>query len=429
MRSLVFLSSLLVVFACSTEKQTTAEVLNSADYEQYLTDTIRPSYSFALEQFNFWNSRITPDSQSVGDLSPTAGAYRALFQTTGAVQMLHNAEKLYRKGIEISAFNKDNFVRSLVANLISQHRFAEARQLIAATDTLPSNKIQNDLVWFDILMETGDYETAGNKLTSLVDNSDFSYLIRKAKYKDYQGDLDDAIISLESATKLAESSDNTGLRVWSYTNLGDFYGHAGRIEDAYQTYLKALALEPDNAYAKKGLAWIAYAHEGNTEEANRILDAVLVHHQVPDYYLLKAEMAEFKDDLASAKTYHDKFLQLVSDPIYGGMYNTYLVELLSEKIPAKALAIATNEISNRDTPETRQLLALAQWKNGQADNALATLDTYVIDKTSEPMALLHAAQIYKATGKHPERVKMYKSELEEAAFELGPVTFAEVQAL
>ncbi|WP_290683271.1 hypothetical protein [Kordia sp.] len=54
-----------------------------------------------------------------------------------------------------------------------------------------------------------------------------------------------------------------------------------------------MALNPNDAYAKKGVAWIVFSHEKNPEEALRILNTIMSQHKAPDYYLLKAEIAEF----------------------------------------------------------------------------------------------------------------------------------------
>src|SRR5690606_18953473 len=124
--------------------------------------------------------------------------------------------------------------------------------------------------------------------------SDFDYLIRLAKWSDHQGNLDAAIIYLEKAKTTAESSNMKGIKQWAYTNLADFYGHAGRIHDSYNHYLKALELDPNDAYAKKGIAWIVYSYEKNPDEALRILNSVMKDYLAPDYYLLKSQIYEFK---------------------------------------------------------------------------------------------------------------------------------------
>jgi hypothetical protein len=43
---------------------------------------------------------------------------------------------------------------------------------------------------------------------------------------------------MEKAKDIAEKEDNRTLKIWSYSNLGILYGHAGRIQESYDSYLK-----------------------------------------------------------------------------------------------------------------------------------------------------------------------------------------------
>jgi len=122
---------------------------------------------------------------------------------------------------------------------------------------------------FDVSMELGEYDNASKYLEKIADHNDFNFLIRLAKWSDFKGDLDLTIKYMEKATKLVEQKNNKALMLWSYCNLGDYYGHAGRIKDSYQHYLKALEIDPSYTYAKKGIAWIAYSYEKKPQEALR----------------------------------------------------------------------------------------------------------------------------------------------------------------
>lgn len=421
------LIALLGIFAACTSS-TDEKIANPEDYNTYLSANVSPSHDEALKNQAFWNTRLDDDTSGVGDVSGIAASYSALFATTGNVENLKYAEQLYKKGIEISANNKDGFMRLLAHNFISQHRFKEARTLLEESLEIPSNKYETQLMLFDVYMELGQYKEAGEMLKKTENERSFEFLIRRSKWNDHLGNLDEAIRYMEQAKEIAESSDNKTLKIWSYTNLADFYGHAGRIKDSYQHYLKTLAIQPDNAYAKKGIAWIAYANDKNTDEANRIIDAAANGYNTPDYYLLKAEMAAYNGNAKLEEKNVEAFLSAVSDPLYGGMYNTYLIELYTDKNPEKALALAVKEIQNRATPETYQLLAYAQLKAGKKEKALETINKYVSGKTFEPMAQYHSALIYKANGMTAETNNM-KNELKDAAFELGPVVMAEVNRL
>lgn len=425
-KALILLSFVAFFSACKEEVAET--VTNTTDYDKYLTSENKSSYEAALSEKEFWSERLDADTTGVGDMGPLAGAYGKLFATTGDGRYLVDAETMYSKAMTVSANNKDGYARGLARTYISEHRFKEAQQLLEESYAGVSNKKQTEFMLFDIYMETGAYEKANEYLEKIKNNGDYNYLIRQAKWNDHNGDLDAAIRNLEKAKEIAESRKSVPLKVWIYSNLGDFYGHAGRINDAYQHYLMTLQLEPDNAYAKKGIAWINYSYQHDTEEANRILDSISKNHKVPDYHLMKAEMAEFNNNISEANKHKQAFIKAVSEGTYGNMYNGYLIELYADTDPEKALQLARNELKNRATPETYDLLAYAQLKAGEEKQALQTINDHVVGKTFEPMAQYHTALIYKANGMN-DAVTPLKEELEEAAFEIGPVLLNNVKNL
>ena len=351
-------------------------------------DISNDSYLSAKKDNQFWSKRMAQDSSGVGDLGPLAGTYTAMFMASGDVTYLKNAEALYKKAISISATNKDGYTRSLAQNYISQHRFKEAQEMLEVIYAGPTNKRVTELQLFDTYMETGNFDKAFENLEKVKNTSDYQYLIRLAKWSDYRGDMDAAIKYLEKAKVIAESGGLKPLKIWPYSNLG----------------------------------------EHDTEEAKRILNKIMESHKVPDYYLLRAEIAEFEGNKTEMEKNLVLFEEAASDPNYGAMYNAYFIEYYSETAPKKALSIAQGEVLNRATPETYHLLALAQLKNGMNKEALKTIEKYVMGKTEEPMALLHAAYVFKANGE-ADKVKQIKKELEDASFEIGPILTQKVQSL
>ncbi len=279
---------------------------------------------------------------------------------------------------------------------------------------------------FDVHLELGNPEIAKSYLDKISEKKDFDYKIRQAKWMDHEGNLDEAIVQMESALAEAKEKKNQGLILWSATNLGDFYGHAGRISDSYQQFLDALAIDPNNAYALKGIAWIAFSNDKNTKEAKRILEALDQRRDVPDYNLLLAEIAEFENETDEQKKYTDQFLAKAKNPQYGDMYNTYLAEL--EENPEAILAIAETEISNRPTPQSYALQAWGYYKNKDFKKALTVIEEKVKDKTFEPAAQYKMAVIYKAND-NKERTQALKAELGGSLYELGPVMGKKIGSL
>ena len=402
---------------------------NPIDYTSFLQADPIKSYAAALEEKEFWSKRLGSDSTGVGDLGPLAGAYSKLFETSGDIQYLKDAEQVYKKAITVAAIKiQDGYKRALAKNYITQHRFKDAITLLEESYAGISNKHATELLLFDCYLEVGAYSKALQFLKKIENINQFDYLIRISKWSDHQGDLSAAIRYMQKALVIANSRKNLALQIWTNSNIADYYGHQGDIKASYNHYLKTLALQPDNAYAKKGIAWILYSKEYNTAQALELIDHLLANHNLPDYYLLKAEMASYQGDSVLSEEYMQQFFTLANNPLYGDMYNTHKIMALVKTDPYKALQLALKEVDNRTTPQSYQLLALAQLASNLKQEALATITSFVAGKTSDPMALLHSAQVYKANGML-DKVTALKTTLLPASYELGPEVFKQVTAL
>ncbi|WP_299256812.1 tetratricopeptide repeat protein [uncultured Aquimarina sp.] len=409
----------MLIISC--QKQETS-ITNPEDYTVYLTEKNNQIVEESKGRLQFWNSRIKEDSLQITALGPAAAAYTELFQATGDIDYLKLAEKALTKSAEIAVIGKSGHLLALAHNYISQHRFIEAKEAAQGAYLSKTDSKATEMVLFDISMELGEYENAAKYLERIANQSDYDFLIRLAKWNDYKGNLDATIRNMEKALKIAESSKNQGLQLWSYTNLADYYGHAGRIRESYDHYLKALAIDPSNAYAKKGIAWIVYSYEHKPEEALRILDVLTRSHQSPDYFLLKAEIAEFQKEDITKRVHLKRYEHAVKDKQYGSMYNTHTALLLAEEYQAfeQALEIAEEEIRNRPTPQSYDLKAYILNLKGDHKEALSIAENYIVHKTFEPLASFHIAQIYKANNLSKKASSIIE-ELIGSSYELGPV--------
>ncbi|MCM4153273.1 tetratricopeptide repeat protein [Arenibacter sp. N53] len=410
---------IIVLFiAVSCTQESSKRITQAEDYNVFLGFGESQKTS---KYFELWNSKIQPDSMQLMSFGIVAGEYNRYFQETGDIKQLKMAERALDKAVEIAAVGKSGYYRALARNYISQHRFKEALELANSSRAMGSGVGESQKLLFDIHMELGNYGKARHYLDSIKNMSDFDYLIRLAKWNDHKGDLETAIRFMEKAKERAESSKNSSIILWSYTNLADYYGHAGRIQDSYEHYLKSLRLDPQNAYAKKGIAWIVFSYEKNPKEALRILDSVTKNYLSPDYYLLKAEIAEYMGDRTEMANNLDSYAIAVANPDYGAMYNVYNVGMYLEQTEqyTRALKVAEVEVNNRSTPGSYDLLAYSYYKLGQKDKALEIVKQHIEGKTFEPGILYRSAVIYKATGEY-SKVEELKTELLGAIYELGP---------
>lgn len=425
----VFTAILITLLFTGCDKKSD-QITNVDDYDSFLVLNENEKTDFASKEIEFWQNKFNKAPNQTSYLNKIASNYSVLFEQTGDIQSLYKAEELLIKSNQQLNYTDASSLRSLAKNYITQHRFKEALDLAnKAFETNDKIKETHKLL-FDVHMELGNYELAKSSLRAISDSNDFDYLIRLAKWNDHKGDLDAAIVMMEKASRIVEKFDNKYLLSWTYSNLGDMYGHAGNIEESYKNYIKTLKIDPNNSFALKGLAWIAFSYEKNTSEAKRILDVVSKKHNSPDFYLLKAEIAEYEKDFASQESFLKKYFNSLESKNYGVMYNKYNGFLYADdsKTLNKTFAIAKQEIANRPTPQSYDLLAWYYYKMGNAKEALGIVNKYVVNKSFEPEVLYHIACIYKANNVLNE-IKPIKEELQASIYELGPNMVAKIDRL
>lgn len=422
MRTIKILSTLLlatlVLLSCNPKSNT---VTSQKDYQKFLDIKDNKSKKFVQSEIDFWQKKFDAAPNQISYLSILASNYSKLFENTGNVKYLYKAEELLLKSNEAYNYSVVGTIRSLGRNYITQHRFKEALVLANKALAIGEGMKETQKLLFDVNMELGNYTDAEKNLKYLIDTSDFDYLIRASKWNDHLGDLKTAISLMEKAKEVAILNENKALKIWTYSNLGDLNGHAGDIQKSYDYYLKTLELEPNNSYALKGIAWIAFSHERNTVEAKRIIDNISKRHHTPDFYLLKAQIAEFEKDTVAKNENLTAYFQMLESINYGAMYNKYNALLYADdkNTAAKALEIAKIEIAHRPTPDSYDLLAWSYYNLGDSKKALEIAEKYVVGKSFEPQLNYHLASIYKANNKKSKIVPI-KEDLLNSIYELGP---------
>ena len=429
---LVWAVMMFISFGSSEDSNS---VMDVSDYDKYLSIGAEADEQKAEREFGFWYTKYLAAPNQYTFLVKMAAAQNQLFKYNGDISHLANATAYLAEANELSYEESPSILRALAKNYISEHRFRKALSSLEKAENLEYQLQATYKMLYDVHMELGNDKMAYAYLERLDDKGSFDYTIRQAKWQDHIGDLDEAIFKMNLALKSAEESANENLILWTVTNLGDFYGHKGDIRLSYEHYLRALELDPANAYAKKGLAWIAFSHEKNVEEANRILDNINKYYDTPDYLLLRAEMAEYNGDELSKEGYLEQYFEsmnLIGDQAH--MYNKYNVMLYADSTETReeAKCIAMEEISLRPISQSYSLLAYAYLKDGEIDEATRIVYEQIIGHTSEPEPLLIAAMVLKEVDgdvKDSETYVNLKSDLIGSIYELGPTQEAVIQEL
>jgi tetratricopeptide (TPR) repeat protein len=409
---------------CKSDKK----IVDPKDYSQYLQGGQPQRLTYINGEIDFWAKRLQKTSDDIASESKLAGLHASRYAYSGDVQDLWRADSLYRKANLLQGRFASGIYRSLAANCITQHRFKQAQQYLDTALDMGDDKVLSLQQQFDVALELGNESFAQTLLARIGRKTETGYLIRSAKYKDHAaGDLNGAIEDMEKALQQIEATGQTPMLCWAMANLADMYSHANRWEDAYRSYLAVLQKDPHYYHALKGIAWLAFSHDGNTAAAINILQYLQQQHPIPDYNLLLAEIAAYQNDPTAAQAYENKFMAEVQQPQYGGMYNKYLFNLLCDgRNAAAALQLAQTEVANRPTAESYYLLSKAYFKNGNNALALQTAQTFVEAKCFEPDVLHYLGTLYQQSG-NKAKARQYLREAAESSVELGPLCAAQIK--
>lgn len=440
MKKTLIILSCIALFSCkegndnsnseTADSSQPKDITKLEDYQDHLEINLDETLEPIDKEIYRLRAIIEKEPYNIVDLSKLASLLNEKFDLTGNVDYLNESVSFRESVLKYTAIKPEAAKRSLAQSYIKQHKFKKADSLVSTLDQDYVSK-ESQFVMFDIAMELGDYDKAEKILNDLRNEGDYNYLIRAAKWNDYKGQLNNTIMHMEKALKLANESGNRSWQLWSNSNIADYYGHDGQVKKSYDHFLNTLELDKGNSYALKGIAWIAYSHDKQPKEAMHIMNVISEKSPIPDYDLLSSEIAVNMGKEKESTVLWNQFLEKTGKKSYGDMYNAYLIEQLATGTKNQkilALEIARKEIENRATPETYDLLGYALLMNEYESAALENHQQHVIGKTYEPVALMHTAQIYRANNMNDKADKIV-AELKEASYELGPVTINEVNKI
>jgi tetratricopeptide (TPR) repeat protein len=380
-------------------------------------------------EIDFWKKRLDRTPDDIPAQSKIAGLLNSRYAFSGKVDELIEAAARYTAVNQLQSHFGSGTYRALAANCITRHRFKQAQLFLDSAAAMGDDLRLTRLQQFDVSLELGDVAMARSLLSNLAVTKDADYLFREAKFKDHaEGRLDEAILAMEKALSKIDSGAHRELYCWAMANLGDMYSHAGAYKKAYQNYIAVLNKNQRYYHALKGIAWLAFSHDGNVPAAKKILLSLRQAHPVPDYDLMLAEIARFEKDDKTEKWHIRQFMNEVQQPAYGDMYNKYLFYLQADDLKNydAAWQLANIEVNNRPTPESYNFMSWALYKKGELQQALSIAQKYVEGKCFEPDVIYHLGVLYAAVG-NTAKAKQYLTEAYNSRYELGPVCAEEIQ--
>jgi tetratricopeptide (TPR) repeat protein len=331
------------------------------------------------------------------------------FHNFGDIQDIVKADSTVRV---INAELKGNDMgpnMSLAGYSITRHKFIEAYDYVKQLKKLGGQKYAVSLLSFDVDFELGNYYSPAVVLKSIEHNQDYGYYFRLSKFQHLKGDMEGAIGSMKKATELAES--NTALKLAAMSNTADLYIHSGDLKNAYQLYVDCIRLNGSDFHSMMGMGWIALVNDKKDSLAERIYQFVHEHYHSPDPLFKLYQVAQFRGDSINEVKYASQFVQQVSDTLYGGMYNKYLVELYTGILhnPAKAMQLAKEELNNRATPQTKAWYVWTMYCNNQPQEAYNYYRHVVSGKPLEGLELYYMGKMMQGLNKGYNAQEFFKA--------------------
>ena len=302
---------------------------------------------------------------------------------------------------------------TLVNYSILQHRFKEADVWLEKAKQNGLKKYDQLSSSFDVDFELGRNFQAANELKDLKSAGDYGYFFRRSKMDHLNGMLDSSIHSMLQAAKQEENSPY--LFQVALSNAADLYIHAGDLKQAADLYKKCLEINSADFHSLTGLGWIALVHDKNDSLAKKIFSFVRTKNKLPDPLFKLTQMAQTRSDRSEEKKWARAFESDATGPVYGNMYNKYMIELYTGILndPARAELIAKNELENRATAQTYAWYAWSLYSNNKKEEAYKQFEKNVSGRPLEGLELYWMGKLMQGMDKGYNAQAFFQSCLSE----------------
>ncbi|MEO6488645.1 MAG: hypothetical protein ABIO04_01795 [Ferruginibacter sp.] len=408
MKCLISAIAIITLLASCNKK--TGEVVNPKFVDSLLRNYSKSQAQEINEKDSlFWKNKLDKYPSAYLEAQQYAGVLSARFHLYGNILDLKQADSIVQS---LNARNKEKEagpLRTLAVYAILQHQFLDAYQYVQKALALGSERYSSELLNYDAAFELGQDKLAKSILDKCKSNNEYGYFFRLAKYQHLQGEIENAIVSMKKAGSLAGNS--TSLKQAALSNTADLYLHSADAANANEFYMESLKLDASDLHSLMGIGWIALTHDKKDSTAQRIFNFIQQKSASPEILLKLSYIAEQRADSIAEKKYAEEFVNIVSLPVYGNMYNKYLVDLYTGFLnkPSLAVAIAEREILNRPTPQTYSWYVYSLFKNGEKAKAIILYDKYVSGKPLEGLELYYMGKMMEASDKGYNSKQYFKA--------------------
>lgn len=342
-----------------------------------------------------WRARVRENPGDYLSRTRLGRTLLSLARESGDLPLYERAEAHLRRAAA-DAPNDAGAVTGLAASLSAQHEFAEA---LALLDELHAQRPQDQGVRAaiaDAHIDLGDYDAAfaavDDLAAELPDNT--ATLSRQARVAGLTGRNADAVDLAEQALHAAAS---IGMRpadaaaLWF--QLAFFQYQAGSIDDAEATLRSALRIEAEHGPSTELLGKVLVA-QGRLDDAVELYEEILTTTAAADLHGLLAEVytAQGRDEEAAEQ---NRLGTEVAEAQVGRFpaERRHLASFFADTDPVRFLELMEEDLATRRDVFGLDLLAWAQYLDGDEDAALATSREALRLGTVDAPMLFHAGMI------------------------------------
>ncbi len=415
----------LVFASCKNESRT---IVSAAFIDSLISNYSDTTLKNSIEaDMKFWKDRINPASPGLVNELKYASALVRRFHFSGDINDMVTADSILYTADK--AFNHKETApdMALIRNSILQHRFKMADSLLTVARSVGLKPYESAATGFDVAFELGNYQVAEAQLKNIAGPKDYGYNFRHAKLAHYKGQIDTAIAAMHGAAAFAE--DDIYLKQAALSNEADLNLHSSNLQRANDLYVESIRLNAADLHSIMGLGWIALVHDRNDSLAEKIFRFVKSKTKAPDAVYKLMMVADERGDSIMQKKYAMEFEQAVTQPVYGNMYNKYLLELYTGILhdPAKAEATAIRDTANRATPQTYAWYVWALYCNNKPAEAEKVYQAHVSGKPLEGLELYWMGKYMQAQNKGYNAQQFFKA-AHKNRYDLSPTMVRDLEA-
>jgi tetratricopeptide (TPR) repeat protein len=399
----------LVALASSSESSTSPR-----DRPQSMAPATPSESRIRDLDIEFYQHRVFRDPRSARDYTQLAGLYLQRARQTAANADLVRAEENARHSLSLRTGRNSAAYGVLASSLLSQHRFAEARDVAERLVSEDSTSIAARGLLGETQFELGEYVAAGRTLGSLAMYRDnLSVAPRLARWEELHGRPEEARRLLRAALTSAESFRGMPKEqlAWFHLRLGDLALRNGYLEEAEAELRTGLRVLP-NDYRILGTLSKLEASRHRWRNAIEYGEQAIGSTLDPATLGIVGDAYQALGDTVKADEYYQSMeVAVVAQP--GPFHRAWSLFLLDHNrdVP-KVLAKVEEEIQSRRDIYGYDLLAWALHKSGRDLEARAAVSHALGLGTRDASLLFHAGMIERALGANPIAIGYLRSALE-----------------